>query len=280
MKLKLALPAVCLTAILTGCGSTATTVVETPKATTSAIDSKLEETLKSTQDWNPLDSSDYDLPNKATDHFNESQVNSVAEDVIVLLENQLKFQQADSRDEVLDDVDKFIASAPGKISPDLEVSKKASIESDDALWPIAYVQEVDSAYRIKDESRTTYAWHVREKTMFGTKGIEVLVLHRTFYRLTNESDDENFLAVGRWIGLSTIDPEYAKSSKDYAYAISTAYTGVNLCDAHSSNLLSPTDKEEKDAWSDWLTSMPSKDFAPYSDFKIDDEAREQALKRC
>ncbi|PCC44758.1 hypothetical protein [Brevibacterium aurantiacum] len=280
MKLKLALPAVCLTAILTGCGSTATTVVETPKATTSAIDSKLEETLKSTQDWNPLDSSDYDLPNKATDHFNESQVNSVAEDVIGLLENQLKFQQAGSRDEVLDDVDKFIASAPGRISHDLKGSKKASMEGDDELWPVAYVQEVGSAYTIKDESRTTYAWRVREKNMFGTKGVEVLVLHRTFYRLTNESDDENFVSVGRWIGLSTIDPEYAESSKDYAYTINYAYAGANLCDAHSSYLLVPTDKEEDEAFSGKLTSVPSKEFVPHSDFKVNEEAREQALQRC
>ncbi|MDN5605596.1 MAG: hypothetical protein L0G59_09300 [Kocuria sp.] len=280
MKLKHAVPAVCLAAILVGCGSKATTVVETPKATVSAINSKLEETLETTQDWDPIGSSEYGLPNKSTGHFTESQVNSVAEDVIGLLENQLKFQQADSRDEVLDDVDKFIASTPGKISPDLQVSKKTSMESDDDSWPVAYIQEVDSAYKIKDESRSTYAWHVREKTMFGTKGIEALVFHRTFYRLTNESGDENFLTVGRWIGLSTIDPEYAKSSKDYGFAINYAYAGANLCEAHSNYLLVPTDKEEKDAWSGRLTGVPSNDFAPFSDFEIDEEAQEQALQKC
>lgn len=280
MKLKLALPAVFLAVVLTGCGPPPTTVIESPKATTPPVNSELTKATELTAEWNQLDYSEFELPNESTDNFSKAQVKMVAEDVIGLLENQLKYQQAESRGEVIEDVDDFIASAPGALAASLLDRKKHGIQNGKDTWPTVYVQEVDSTYKLEDESRSTYAWKVKEKSMFDTKGIAVTVFHRSFYRMKEPGQQANFITVGRWIELSTIDPDYASWSKDYAWHLGYAYNGADVCELTQASLLVPTpDKTEKDEALQ-LVNVPTTSFAPESKFKVDQEALEAAAKKC
>lgn len=280
MKLKLALPTILLAAILTGCGTTPTTVIESPKAATPPVNSELIKATELTAEWNQLDHSEFGLPDESTDNYSKAQVKMVAEDVIGLLENQLKFQQAESRGEVLEDVDEFIASAPGALAASLQDRKNHGIRNGKDTWPTVFVQEVDATHKLEDESRSTYAWQVKEKSMFDTKGVAVTIFHRSFYRMTEPGHEANYITVGRWIELSTIDPDYAALSKDYAWHLGYAYNGADVCELTQASLLVPTpDKTEKDE-SLQLVSVPTSSFAPETKFEVDQEALEAAAKKC
>lgn len=280
MKLKYSLPAVCLTMVLAGCGSVTPEAVETPDPE-SSIATAMGEATKLAADWKELDSLEYELPDKGTEHFSKEQVDKVASDVVHLLESQLEYQQAESQEEVLGDVDKFTSSAPGKLASLMaDTSKEDANDKDNIIWPLSYVQPIDSSYEIGDASRFTYAWDVKEQDMFDTDGVEVTLFHRSLYKVQNTDDEENFLVVGRWLGLSTVDPDYAAESGDYAWRQDFSARGAEVCDAVNRSLLVPSTDKAEDSDLDNLMKVKASAFAPRSEFKEDEKDFEKEAAKC
>lgn len=280
MKLKYSLPATCLTLALAACGSATPESVETPEPE-SPIAMAMKEATKLAADWKESDSLEFELPEKGTEHFSKEQVNSVANDVAGLLESQLEYQQAESKQEVVGDVDKFTASAPGKLAGLMaDTSKDDAKDKDNILWTLAFVQPIDSKHEIADASRSTYAWDVREQDMYDTDGVEVTLFHRSLYKVRNSDGEENFIVIGRWVGLSTIDPNYAAESGDYAWQLNSAVRGAEVCDAVNRYLLVPSNDKAEDSGVESLMKVKANEFAPKSDFKEDQEELQKEAAKC
>lgn len=242
MNLKLALSVVCIVGLLSACGSPPKTEIESPEPK-SPVAAALKQAKSHTADWELLDSINYKLPSKETEHFSEEQVGSVAGDVLNLMQRQLRYQSAGSKDEVLDDADAFISEAPGMLSETLgQLEKDVSTGDSSPYWPMIFVQPIDSSYGVKDSIKSTYAWDVKEQPMHGTDGLKVTLFHRSFYQVQDSEDEENFLVVARWLELGTIDPDYAATSGDYSVRIDWNAPGATVCDAVNRNLLVPSPK--------------------------------------
>lgn len=280
MKLKYSLPAACLALVLSACGSATPEAVEKPEPE-SPIAIAMDEATKLAADWKESGSLKFELPEKGTEHFSKEQVSSVASDVAGLLERQLEFQQAESKQEVVGDVDKFTASAPGELAGLMaDTSKEDAKDKDNILWPLAFVQPIDSKHEIEDSSRSTYAWDVREQDMHDTDGVEVTLFHRSLYKVRNSDGEENFIVIGRWVGLSTIDPDYAAESGDYAWRLDTAIRGAKVCDAVNRYLLVPSNDKAEDSGFESLMEVKANEFAPKSDFKEDKEELQTEAAKC
>lgn len=266
MKLKLALSAVCVAGLLSACGSESPkTEIDSPEAESPAV-AALNEAKRLTAGWEMLDSVDYELPSKGTEHFSGEQVAIVAGDVLSLMQRQLRYQSAGSKDEVLDDADAFISEAPGMLSDGLnEVEKNVSSGDSSPYWPMTFVQPIDSSYVVQDPVKSAYAWDIKEERMHGTDGLKVMLFHRTFYEVQDAKNEENFLMVARWLELGTIDPEYAAASGDYALNLNFSAPGATVCDAVKHNLLAPSPKDDSEL-KDLNRSMkiPPGDFKPAS----------------
>lgn len=269
MKLELALSAVCVAGLLSACGSEPPkTEIESPEPVSPAV-AALKETEHLTLGWEKLDSIDYELPSKGTEHYSEEQVGMVAGDVLGLMQRQLRYQSAGSKDEVLDDADDFISEAPGMLSDGLnEVENNVSSGDSSPYWPMTFVQPIDSSYVVQEPVKSAYAWNVKEEQMHGTDGLKVMLFHRTFYQVQDSKGEENFLMVARWLELGTIDPEYAVTSGDYALNLNFSAPGATVCDAVKHNLLAPSPKDDSEL-KDFNRSLkiPPGDFKPASYFQ-------------
>lgn len=281
MKLKHVLPVACIASLLAACGSTAHTTVETPEPTSTAV-SAMDEALKHTSGWGELDLSEYELPTKGTEHFSREQVDQVAEDVVGLLQNQLSYQSAGSQNDILDDVNAFVSDAPGELADYMKTkSQEDASDNDSPIWPLSYVQPIDSMYKVDDASPSTYAWSVKEQELHGTDGVAVTLFHRTFYKLQNTNGDENFILVARWLELSTIDPDYAATSGDYAWRLDVSVQGAEYCDAVNRNLLVPSPVAEPNGQNfETLLKVAPNEFKPKSDFKEDDKKLAAEVAKC
>lgn len=281
MKLKYVVSSVCIVTLLSACGSTARTTIETPEPTSTAV-SAMDEAMKHISGWGGLHVSEYELPAKGTEHFSKDQVDKVAHDVVGLLQNQLTYQSAESQDDVLKDVNSFVAEAPGKLADYMTtVSKADANDKDNTIWPLVYVQPIDSTYKVEDASHSTYAWNVKEQELHGTDGVAVTLFHRTFYKLQNTNGDENFILVARWLELSTIDPNYAATSGDYAWRLDVSVQGAEYCDAVNRNLLVPSPVAEPNGKNfETLLKVAPNEFKPKSDFKEDDKKLAAEVAKC
>lgn len=281
MNLKLALSAVCIAALLSACGSTPTAEVESPEPE-SPVAAALKQAKSHTADWEKLDSIDYELPSKGTEHFSAEQVGTVASDALDLVQRQLRYQSASSKDEVFDDADAFISEAPGMLSGYLrKIEKDVSSGDSSPYWVMVFVQPIDSSYVVNGSSRSTYAWDVKEQRMHGTDGLKVTLFHRAFYRVQDSEGQENFIVVARWLELGTIDPEYAASSGDYALRLNWTAPGATTCDAVKANLLVPSPKgaDELSDLNQALKIAP-RDFKPISGLKQNKEQLHAAEEKC
>lgn len=267
MKLKHALTAVCLAVILTGCGSTAPAPVGTTQPESRA-EKDLREATDLASEWDPINSANINLPDEKTERFSAAQINMVADDVRRLMTSQLEYQQAESQDEVLANIDDLTADAPGLLGESMaEQAKRDAEDKEKVAWALTYVPAIDSTYEIEDGSRSTYGWELRDHDDFDEPGVEVTLFHRTFYKLRGPSGDESFIVVGRWVGLNTVNPSNSHSSGDYAWQLNMHASGSIFCDAVKRSLLVP-EKDDSDP-QDFrkLMKVEPSSFAPRSDFK-------------
>lgn len=156
MKLKHVLPVACIASLLAACGSTAHTTVETAEPTSTAV-SAMDEALKHTSGWGEFDLSEYELPTKGTEHFSREQVDQVADDVVGLLQNQLSYQSAGSRNDVLDDVNAFVSDAPGELADYMKTKSQEDASDNDS--PLA--ARLRPANRLNVQGRRRESIYIR-----------------------------------------------------------------------------------------------------------------------
>lgn len=271
--------AISATLFLSACSAPAVETNEKPTKTEST-EQRLAPVQKKIEDWDLLNDAKIEPFNEDTDKFTGDQVEIISKDVIKLAEKQLSADQATSKEDVEQQIDAFVSSAPGALSKSMskQVEKYAK-DKEENFWTLIYLQPISDSYSIDDDSRFTYAWNAELEPFEDYMGVTVTLFTRTAYWLRTDDGEKTMISIGRWISLSTVDPTYSASTGDYGWSTYTHIDNADICSATEGR---PLELEEPTNFDDLksFVSLDSSTFAPKDYFKSDQDETEKELAKC
>ncbi|MCM1013541.1 MULTISPECIES: hypothetical protein [unclassified Brevibacterium] len=241
--------------------------------------------VKSVESWPLLNEATIEPFAENIGPFSGDLVSLVSSDVKDLMNVQLAAQQAGSKEEFEGQAEELVSEAPGKLSgymtDQMELDKKD--ESKTFAWPLAFVQPIDKAFVIGDDSRFAYGWNADIEPVADGMGVTVTLFTRTAYWVKDDRDRETLIVIGRWISLSTVDPAYAATSGDYAWSMRTKVYNATVCPSVKGDPIAPDFSEgDHSEGFKMLVGLDERDYAPVEDFRRDDDDKEleEYIARC
>ncbi|MFC9443573.1 MULTISPECIES: hypothetical protein [unclassified Brevibacterium] len=232
--------------------------------------------------WSRLSDVEIEPFNKDMGLFSGDQVELVSQDVIELAKSQLRADRASSSAEMEQQVKDLAAGAPGKLGESMtdqvELDRKDESEK---FWTMPYVQPLDSSLDVVEDSRMSYAWDAKVEPVADGTGVTVTLFTRTAHWVNIDDGARTLIGISSWIALSTVDPEYAATSGDYAWQVYAHASNADICVAVKGKPFVPLPADETDKESlDFFTSFGKNEFVAIEKFKTPQEEIEKDIAKC